>query len=468
MLRLIPAALSLLLSSPSICATPAPNSSGFAASPQKGEVYGRPLAEWAGLLGGTLKWDVALQDRISAIRALGVAGAQSERHVDALIAVLGAPIEETDSGSLEYIEHALRVEVAQALVQIGTKSLPKLGRALASPEARARAGVAFAISEFQHVAAPLEQQLRAAWQSESDALVRVWLISALAGVVADPGELVDELASDFDAVYQREDADSDSTEASKARRHLELQSYLIALGRLGRVAAPVHAELEALRGKLGPLDALLRSALICVGPPDVARDAPELTQLVEVLVTEWQQMPTQHAIRLLGARAIDPIVASIGAEGMPHEQRLACAWLLFWLGTSGMPGLTSLAASDDIAVVKAALEVLQSVAGPEHARALVPALGIRHEPETRQMLGVAFGARGGAAALDALGDALEAREPLVQLNALRCLAVLVQYHPKLAGWKKLERGIAPLERSRDDQVKLEAEVTLRAVRARVE
>lgn len=466
MLRSIPAALSLLIPCPLVGATPAPIASGFVVSAQKDEIFGRSLAEWAELLGGTLRWDEALQSRITAVRALGIAGERSERHLDALIAVLGAPIEDPDPASIEYLEHALRVEVAEALLSVGTKSLPKLGQALSNPDPRARAGAAYAISEFQRVAAPLEEQLRAAWQSETDALARVWLASALAGVVADPGELVEDLASGLQTAHRRDDTGFDSKEASDARRHLERQCHLIALGRLGRVAAPLRAELEALRGEMGPLDALLRSALISIGPPDAARDASELTQLVEVLLAEWELMPSQHAIRLLGARAIDPIVAAIGAQETTHAERVAGAWLLYWLGTSGMPGLSRLAGSDDIAVVKATLEVLQTVAGPEHARALLPALGIRHEPETRQMLGMAFGFRGGAEALDALGGALEEKEPLVQLNALRCLAILVQYHPKLAGWKKMERSISQLERSRDDQIELEAEVTLRAVRAR--
>lgn len=466
MFLLIPAALALLLPCPTSGVTSAPSWGGVASNTQKGEVFAQPLAAWAELLAGTLRWDEALRDRITAIRALGAAGEQSERYVDALIGVLGAPIEVTNPASLEYVEHAMRLEIAEALVGVGPKALPKLGLALSTPDPRARGGVAFAISEFQRAAAPLEEQLRAAWQSETDTLVRVWLASALAGVVADPTELVDHLASGLEAAIQGKTEESDGATVDSGRRHLEIQNHLIALGRLGQVAAPVRTELEELRGTLGSLEALLRSVLICIGPPNVGRDATELTQLVEVLLREWQQMPTQHAIRLLGVRAIDPIVNAICAKESIHGERLAGAQLLFWLGTIGMPDLTRLAASDDLAVVRAALEALQSVAGPEHARALVPALGVRHDPETRTMLGFAFGVRGGAAALEALGGALEAKEPLVQLNALRCLAVLVQYDPKLAGWKKVERSIGQLERSRDSQVKLEAEVTLRAVRAR--
>ncbi len=105
MFRLTPLALALFLPCPTCGSTTATTRTGIAACTQKGEVFGQPLAEWAELLGGTLRWDEALRDRITAIRALGVAGEQSERYVDALIAVLGAPIEVTESTSLEYIEH---------------------------------------------------------------------------------------------------------------------------------------------------------------------------------------------------------------------------------------------------------------------------------------------------------------------------------------------------------------------------
>lgn len=436
----------------------------------KPDVWGRSLAEWAGDLVGPVEAGHAFGARLTAVRALGVGGAKSQKHLAALLALLDPELAEPDTRLHEYLLYALRVDVADSIARIGPRVLPALAQALAkaAEEERPtmRAGVAFAIGEFHHSAAEIAQALEAALARETDPLATIWLRCALAGAVADPTPHVEALVEGLEAARRRSADEGPTEQAHFGDAHFQIQGALIAFGRLGPSAAAALPKLEAWRDTFGTLEALLSATILAVTPPGAADEGDRVDALVTRLIAESNYMPTQHAVRILGERIIEPLLEAARDPIRAGEQRIACAWMLNWIGVRGIDALGRLASDHELAISMAALSVLQSVSGPEHITALVPALGVRHDVDSRQLLGTAFGFRGGAVALEALHEALESRSTTVQVNALRCLVLLAAYSPGLEDWKKVERTVDRLQRSRDEQVKLEAGVTGRAINNR--
>ncbi|MEZ6017130.1 MAG: hypothetical protein R3F49_18580 [Planctomycetota bacterium] len=449
-----------------VFAPPSEPRASHVAAREKDDVWGRPLTEWAGLLGGEVRWGNEFLDRLTAVRALRAAGRKSERHIDALIAAFDPALAADDTEHHEYLLYALRIEVAEALVAIGPKALPKLAQALVSERSRLRLGAAFVATRLHHNAEDLRTELEAALGAEQDPLVKVWLLAALAGASADPTVQVDALLESLDAARARSADEPKTDQAQLGSVHFELQAHLMALGHLGAAAHSAIPKLEAYLGQLGSLDCLLRATLVACAPAGTPMRAGQMDELVEVLLAEALYMPSQHAVRVLGTRVLAPLLDAIEAPERAREERVAGAWMLNWLGSDGIDTLTHLAADPDLERAKVGLEVLQSVAGPEHAAALAPSLALRHDLDSRKSLSLAFGYRGGAAALEVLVEGLGSRDTLVQLNALRCLPVLAVYAPKLDGWKQAEQKVKGLGRSRDAQVKLESDVTARAIAAR--